>query len=29
VLKSLTDAMPSQAESAGALVRAMRDGDRY
>jgi len=29
LLQSLTAAMPSQAEGAAALVRSMRDGDRY
>jgi prevent-host-death family protein len=29
LLRSLTATMPSQAESAADLVRAMRDGDRY
>jgi len=28
-LRRLTDAMPEQSEEAGALVRRMRDGDRY
>jgi len=28
-LKSLTDAMPLQTQSAADLVRSMRDGDRY
>lgn len=29
MLRSLTDTMPPQAQSAADLVRAMRDGDRY
>ena len=29
VLKALTATMPPQAETAGTLVRAMRDGDRF
>ena len=29
LLRSLTATMPPQAESAGNLVRSMRDGDRY
>ncbi|TWT08648.1 type II toxin-antitoxin system Phd/YefM family antitoxin [Reyranella sp. CPCC 100927] len=29
LLRSLTAAMPSQAESATDLVRSMRDGDRH
>ncbi len=28
-LRSLTEAMPKQAQDAADLVRAMRDGDRY
>lgn len=28
-LRSLTDTMPAQTESAADLVRSMRDGDRY
>ena len=28
-LRSLTDAMPAQTESAGEFVRRMRDDDRY
>lgn len=28
-LRKLTDSMPAQAESAGDMTRAMRDGDRY
>ncbi len=28
-LARLTDGMPDQAQDAAALVRAMRDGDRY
>lgn len=29
LLRSLTDAMPPQPQSAADLVRSMRDGDRY
>lgn len=29
LLQSLTATMPRQTQSAGELVRAMRDGDRY
>lgn len=29
MLRSLTETMPFQAEGAAALVRSMRDGDRY
>lgn len=29
LLRSLTDTMPPQVESAGDFVRGMRDGDRY
>lgn len=29
LLRSLTATMPPQAQSAGDLVRSMRDGDRY
>jgi prevent-host-death family protein len=29
LLRALTATMPPQAEDAAALVRAMRDGDRY
>ena len=29
MLQDLTAAMPPQAQSAGELVRSMRDGDRY
>ncbi len=29
LLRSLTAAMPSQAEDAADLIRSMRDGDRY
>jgi prevent-host-death family protein len=28
-LRALTDSMPRQAESAGKVVRRMRDGERY
>ncbi len=28
-LRALTDTLPRQPESAGALVRSMRDGDRF